>query len=713
MRKFDAKYIRMKFKLLITLFCFFLGFKSEAQTLVFAELTGSPNMNTTGWNLTGAAATGDTGGDVNFDPDELILTNNIGNSSGAIFYNQAIDLGTCYQWNVEFDFRMFDGTSADGIAFCFLDVPPTGFVSGGGVGIPSTANGIKVVFDTYNNCGGANPEIQIYSGPGYNECIAGITTLNNVGGNLNFLRSSTYNTAVISYNYGVVTVSVNGTQYLTGTYNLNFAGYMGWTASTGGSNDRHSIRNATIYADIATSNAGPDVSVCSGQTAQIGGVNNPNYIYAWTAAPGLTQTTVSNPVANLVNTGNTPLSQTYTVMTNLSSNPNSCPSFDSVVVTVNPLFNDTLPISICQGASYTLGTQTFSTAGYHPVVFTSISGCDSTVVLNLTLLPNLTNNQTVHICQGATYTFAGNTLSTSGTYTQLLQTASGCDSTINLILIVDPILTSNIQASICQGGSYTFGTQTLTTTGNYSRTIQTVAGCDSIINLTLTVNPVLASTSFMTFCQGQSTLFFGQTLTNTGVYNHTLQTVAGCDSLVTLNLTVYPIPAAPILTGDSPVECPGDIVSLHIDPVSNATYNWSGPLNFSSSNSDVYFPVQIQQMGNYSATISINGCVSSPSVIPVSITNIYNYEDFDFPNVITPNGDGFNDELDIEAMFKSCQEYQLKVFNRWGNMIYSGKRFDAPFDGKDMNGAVLQDGVYFYLLEFDQKKKSGFIHLIR
>jgi len=693
--------------------CMIFFGKSQAQTLVFAELTGSPSMNTTGWNLTGAAATGDTGGDANFDPDELILTNNVGNSSGAIFYNQAIDLGTCYQWNVQFDFRMFDGTSADGIAFCFLDVPPTGFVSGGGVGIPSTANGIKVVFDTYNNCGGANPEIQIYSGPGYNECIAGITTLNNVGGNLNFLRSNTYNTAVISYNYGVVTVSVNGTQYLSGTYNLNFAGYMGWTASTGGSNDRHSIRNATIYADIATSNAGPDVSICNGQTAQIGSVNNPNYIYAWTAAPGLTQTTVSSPTVNLVNTGNTSLSQSYTVMTNLVSNPNSCPSFDSVIVTVNPLFNDTLPVSICQGATYTLGTQIFSTSGFHPVVFPSIFGCDSTVVLNLTLLPNLTNNQTVHICQGATYTFAGNILSTSGTFIQLLQTATGCDSTINLTLIVDPILTSNIQAAICQGGSYSFGTQTLTTAGNYSRTIQTVAGCDSIINLNLAVNPVLSSSSSMTFCQGESTLFYGQTLTNTGVYNHTLQTIAGCDSVVTLNVTVYPIPAAPILSGNSPVECPGDVVTLSIDPISNAQYEWSGPLNFSSANSAVFFPVDIEQMGSYSATISINGCVSSPASIPVSITNIYDYAEFDFPNVITPNGDGNNDELDIEGMFKSCQEYQLKVFNRWGNLVYSGIRFDAPFNGKDINGAVLEHGVYFYLLEFEEKKKSGFIHVIR
>jgi gliding motility-associated-like protein len=334
-------------------------------------------------------------------------------------------------------------------------------------------------------------------------------------------------------------------------------------------------------------------------------------------------------------------------------------------------------------------------------------------VLNLTLLPNLTNNQTVHICQGASFTFAGNVLSSAGTYSQLLQTATGCDSTVILTLIVDPILTANIQAAICQGGSYTFGTQTLTTAGNYSRTIQTQAGCDSIINLTLAVSPVLASSSSMTFCQGESTLFYGQTLTNTGVYSHTLQTVAGCDSVVTLNLTGYPMPAAPILTGNSPVECPGDIVTLHIEPVSNAVYNWSGPQNFYSVEPNVYFPVQIGQMGTYSATISVSGCFSSPSVIPVSITNIYNYEDFDFPNVITPNGDQYNDALDIESMFKSCQEYQLKVFNRWGNLVYIGKSFDLPFDGKDINGADLQDGVYFYLLNFDEKEKSGFIHLIR
>ena len=132
-----------------------------SQTLVFAELTGSPNVNTTGWNLTGATYSGDTGGDANAFSDEIILTNAVGSSSGGIFYNQSIDLSTCFQWKVEFDFRMWEGSAADGIAFCFLDVPPTGFVSGGGVGIPAASNGVFVILDTYDNGCGANPEIQI------------------------------------------------------------------------------------------------------------------------------------------------------------------------------------------------------------------------------------------------------------------------------------------------------------------------------------------------------------------------------------------------------------------------------------------------------------------------------------------------------------------------------------------------------------------------
>jgi hypothetical protein len=313
----------------IVLYVFFFSYDFLiGQTLTFAELTGSPNLNTTGWNLTGNAYVGDTPGDGDANNDELILTNNSGNQSGGVFYQQPIDLNTCQQWQVEFQFRIWQGNGADGIAFCFLDVPPSGFVNGGGVGIPQSANGIKVIFDTYDNCGGANPEIQIYNGVGYNECASGIVKVNNSGGNLNFIRSNNYNNARITYNDGVITVFVNNVQWLTTNYNVGFVGYMGFTASTGGSNDRHSIKNARIFADIPVANAGPDVTICSGGTAQLGDVSNPAYSYSWSGGPNLSSTTISNPTVVLTNSTGSAITQNYTLQASFLNNAASCPDND-------------------------------------------------------------------------------------------------------------------------------------------------------------------------------------------------------------------------------------------------------------------------------------------------------------------------------------------------------------------------------------------------
>jgi hypothetical protein len=166
----------------------------NAQTYVFGQLTGSPNMITTGWNLTGNAHIGDTPGDVDNFSNELILTNIATSQSGGVFYNTPINLTQCQQWTVEFEYRIWGGNAADGLAFCFINTPPTGFVVGGGIGIPGTAQGMKVVIDTYDNCsqGGTNPELQIFNGIGYNECIATTPKVQNSGGSLNYLRNSSY-----------------------------------------------------------------------------------------------------------------------------------------------------------------------------------------------------------------------------------------------------------------------------------------------------------------------------------------------------------------------------------------------------------------------------------------------------------------------------------------------------------------------------------------
>jgi len=798
--------------LLLLLICSNQYYNSQ---IIFAELQGSPAMITTGWNLAGAAYIGDTGGDADAFNNELILTDNVGNSSGAIFYSHPIDLGTCNQWNVQFDFRMFDGTAADGIAFCFLDVPPTGFVTGGGVGIPSTANGIKVVLDTYNNCGGPNPGIQIYSGPGYNECIAGITSIDNIGGSLSFLRSNTYSTAEISYDYGEITVTINGTLYLTANYNVNFAGFMGFTASTGGSNDIHSVRDVTIYADIAESDAGPDLSICSGETVQIGTASNVDYLYSWNTSTNLNDSTLSDPSVTLVNTGNTPIVEQYVVETILASNPNSCPFFDTVEVTVNPLQQSILDETICQGISYSFGGQDYSIEGSYVEVFSDINGCDSTVTLNLTVLSELTSELNESICQGGFYELGGQPYIETGTYTYFTQNAQGCDSTVTLNLVVEPELTSEINASICQGGMFEFGGQPYIETGTYtyftqntqgcdstvtlnlvvepeltseinasicqggmfefgaqqysesgtytyftqnaqgcdstvtlnlnvnpvqeyeytlsicegesynfngelvetantySTMLQTAEGCDSLVILELIVYPLFESDQSIEICTGGSFFYDGQELTANGLYPFVFQSANGCDSVVNIDLLVHPVPAAPELSSNSPVSCPGDIVSFSMPELANATYQWYGPAGYSSQYPENELSLNLPQIGSYFGYYILNSCPSDTSSIELDITNIYGFDDFDFPNVISPNDDGINDELQIKEYFKTCQEFELSIYNRWGNKVFS-QFYDTPdFAGSTPSGNELQEGVYYFVLRINDVSKSGYIHVVK
>jgi len=311
---------------------------SSAQTYVFAQLTGTP-LNTTGWNLQGSAQVGNITGTNN---SELLLCPASNGKSGAVFFNQPINLSQCNKWKAEFDFRIFDGSGADGIAFCFLDVPPVGFVVGQGLGIPATANGLKICFDTWNNCDADYkkdmPKVEIRWGAGYNECWSQPTTAN-PDGSLSFIRSNNYNHALIEYNAGTITVSVNNKVIVSGFQTFTFSGYLGFTASTGGFNDNHSIKNVMIYTDMPPSVAGGGVSgsvaFCPNNRVQLGTANNANYVYSWEPTQGLSNAAISNPSIQLDNITDSTLSNKYYVKTAFANNP-GCYSVDSVMVTVHP-----------------------------------------------------------------------------------------------------------------------------------------------------------------------------------------------------------------------------------------------------------------------------------------------------------------------------------------------------------------------------------------
>ncbi|MFM7682549.1 MAG: hypothetical protein ACKO7P_07360, partial [Bacteroidota bacterium] len=99
----------------------------------------------------------------------------------------------------------------------------------------------------------------------------------------------------------------------------------------------------------------------------------------------------------------------------------------------------------------------------------------------------------------------------------------------------------------------------------------------------------------------------------------------------------------PSITNNGPVECTGDFVTLSASSTPNAQFEWSGPQNFSSQSAMISFEVEVENMGDYAAIAEMNGCFSSPAYTSVAIININDFDDYDFPNVITPNGDGVND----------------------------------------------------------------------
>ena len=217
---------------------------------------------------------------------------------------------------------------------------------------------------------------------------------------------------------------------------------------------------------------------------------------------------------------------------------NGCDSTVTLTLTVNPVATTALQAAICEGTAYTDNGFNVSEAGVYTQNLQAINGCDSIVTLTLTVNPVATTNLTAAICQGETYTENGFNVSEAGVYTQNLQAINGCDSTVTLTLVVNPVATTALQAAICEGTAYTENGFNVSEAGVYTQNLQTINGCDSVVTLTLTVNPVYSFTIDATINQGETYHGNGFEVSEAGTYTQNLQTVNGCDSVIVLNLTV-------------------------------------------------------------------------------------------------------------------------------------------------------------------------------
>lgn len=197
---------------------------------------------------------------------------------------------------------------------------------------------------------------------------------------------------------------------------------------------------------------------------------------------------------------------------------------------------------VCADAlPFMLGTQALTADGFYTETFVNSFGCDSVVSLNLKVLPTNSNVSDVEICEGDSYPFGSNTFTETGTYYDTLQNVYGCDSILQLNLTVHPSYELPLSATICEGQVFDFAGEQLTESGTYTDSLLTALGCDSVIILQLNVLPVQETMLEATLCEGDSYLFGDRELSVAGEYRDTLRGTNGCDSIVVLSLAVLPV----------------------------------------------------------------------------------------------------------------------------------------------------------------------------
>ena len=94
-----------------------------------------------------------------------------------------------------------------------------------------------------------------------------------------------------------------------------------------------------------------------------------------------------------------------------------------------------------------------------------------------------------------------------------------------------------VNANICDGETYELGGQSFNSAGTYNFTVNNGL-CNTIFNLTLSVTPISNTLLTQTICEGESISIGTAVYSTTGFFNNILINENGCDSLVTLDLTV-------------------------------------------------------------------------------------------------------------------------------------------------------------------------------
>lgn len=445
--------------------------------------------------------------------------------------------------------------------------------------------------------------------------------------NANGLRE--WGTYVGSVNWGTACATVGtGTVYLTGFTGLNTP----YEISTPGS--FQSTFGGTVDAflvkltDCPSTSSSQNVSACDSYTWP---VNNMTYTSSGTYVARLTNSTGCDSLVILNLAINNTMSSvsitecdsytwpvnntTYTtsgIYTETLTNMLGCDSVITLNLTINNPSDGYLNVLECDSYTWPANNMTYTSSGVYTTILSNTLGCDSIVTLNLTIKHHSNGYQMVSACGAYTWPANNVTYSVSGTYSTILVNSVGCDSIIELHLVMNNS-SSVIDVIACNNVSSPSGNYNWTNSGVYMDTIPNAIGCDSIITVNLTVNHSSTSSVSISACDSYTWPVNNMTYSNGGTFSAILTSSLGCDSSITLNLNL--------------VDSPDTSISINgITLISNASgvnYQWIDCNNGNGLILDAVNQSYSPSINGLYAVVIDNGiCKDTSACIPINTVGI-------------------------------------------------------------------------------------------
>ncbi len=329
-----------------------------------------------------------------------------------------------------------------------------------------------------------------------------------------------------------------------------------------------------------------------------------------------------------------------------------------------------------QGHRYTSDTLLVET-------LTTAQGCDSIVHVHLRVYPTWNIDTTIVACDSIHWN--GYTLTNSRIGTYHFTAQGGCDSTVVLHLTINRSVYADSTAHSC--GPFQWDEDSVySTSGNYVIPYTSSVGCDSIWTLHLFVHEDAVTNLSYEGCD--KVIVLGQTYTRDTMFVDSLLTRFGCDSLIQRQIIVHQS------TYDTVVD---SILEGQVYLFNDVLYSDSGLYTF-----------------NY---INVDGC---DSVVTLNLS-IYELcsEFLQFPNLVTPNGDGINDRFVIKNLVdEGCYPINhLSIYNRWGALVFDAENITKDSEFWDPAKDNSPTGTYFFIFRGKGYKgrmeRRGAIELIK